>query len=365
MSNNDWFAPAFEVEVDGSRLAAEVEKHITEVTVTSQPNTIDMFELMLVNPFPDLPWTHDAKKSKLFQEGNSIGIRLGYVDAVKLLFDGEITSLTPSFPETGVATVRVTGLSRLHWLDKDLVIDTYRDMTDKEIVEKIANRVKLTPKAEATPTKHPHVVQNEKDLTFLRKRAEALHFELLTEGKDLIFRKAKEGEAKTYTLVWGNPQEGVKPGGNTMPLRSFSPTVDPRRQPSAVVLRSLHPDTRELIEERASAGDVAAAMGGAKTGPQVAAQAFGAGSERVIVNRPVASAAEAREIVHAELNRDARRLVTGRGTSIGITDLRAGRVVELKGIGRFSGAYYVTSATHTVSATGYETTFEVERSSIG
>jgi phage protein D len=54
--------------------------------------------------------------------------------------------------------------------------------------------------------------------------------------------------------------------------------------------------------------------------------------------------------------------ITGEGTAIGNTDIRAGRVIELRKLGqRFSGLYYVTSSTHRVDQNGYITQFTVER----
>jgi phage protein D len=54
--------------------------------------------------------------------------------------------------------------------------------------------------------------------------------------------------------------------------------------------------------------------------------------------------------------------ITGEGTAIGNTDIRAGEVVELNGLGkRFSGLYYVTSSTHEVGPKGYRTRFNVGR----
>jgi len=45
-------------------------------------------------------------------------------------------------------------------------------------------------------------------------------------------------------------------------------------------------------------------------------------------------------------NSRALEFVTGSGSSIGLPDLRAGRVIELQGLGlRFSGLYYITQAT--------------------
>ncbi len=64
----------------------------------------------------------------------------------------------------------------------------------------------------------------------------------------------------------------------------------------------------------------------------------------------------------AQLEARSLGFITGRGSVIGNPELRARMVIELKGLGkRFSGKYYVTSATHTIDAGGYRTDFEVKR----
>ena len=63
-----------------------------------------------------------------------------------------------------------------------------------------------------------------------------------------------------------------------------------------------------------------------------------------------------------QLERQAMSYITGRGSCNGNPDLMARMVIELKGLGRrFSGKYYITSATHTISTSGYRTDFEVKR----
>jgi phage protein D len=358
----DYFAPSFAVDIEGTKIAADISKNITEISVTSEPSTLDHFSLTIVNAFPDLRWTH-SDDAKLFQEGNSVKVLLGYVDRVQPIFDGEITKISPSFPESGAPTVRVEGFTRLHRLQGNSKLRTFQDVTDKDVVQKIASDAKLSARAEDPGTKHRFVYQrNEDDFHFILRRARRIRYEVLAEGKELVFRKAQEGEPKSFTLVWGNPQEGLK-GANILPLRSFSPTLDPTSQPSAVVVRGYDTETGDPIEERAAASDVASM--GAKTAPQVAEGAFGTPREVVITDIPVATAAEAKQLAKAELNRRARRLVTGSGISIGIPDLRAGHVVELLGLGRFSGPYYVKSATHSIGSSGYQTAFTVERSSLG
>jgi phage protein D len=56
--------------------------------------------------------------------------------------------------------------------------------------------------------------------------------------------------------------------------------------------------------------------------------------------------------------------ISGEGVcSVGHPDLRAGTVIKIAGAGRrFSGPYYLTSTTHTITAKqGYRTTFTVRR----
>ena len=67
----------------------------------------------------------------------------------------------------------------------------------------------------------------------------------------------------------------------------------------------------------------------------------------------------------AALNRVATEFITGEGSCIGNPDIKAGTVVELKGVGdRFGGQYYVVSCTHNIGQRGYHTFFTVRRSDI-
>jgi phage protein D len=105
-------------------------------------------------------------------------------------------------------------------------------------------------------------------------------------------------------------------------------------------------------------------MGGKQSGASLAA-AFGA-AELVEVDRAVASKAEADQIAHGLFNRMALQLITGEGACDGRPDLRAGKVIGLRGLGkRFSGSYYVWRAIHRYTADrGYETRFQVRRTAL-
>src|SRR6266852_5892362 len=102
----DYFAPAFRVEVNGANLAADISKNIQHVSVVSEPNTMDTFSISLVNQYPKLRWTHTSD-ADLFQEGSVVSIAMGYVDDLEPMIEGEITQISPSFPENGSPTITI------------------------------------------------------------------------------------------------------------------------------------------------------------------------------------------------------------------------------------------------------------------
>ena len=103
-------------------------------------------------------------------------------------------------------------------------------------------------------------------------------------------------------------------------------------------------------------------MGGSTIGPASAENAFGPTST-AWVNQPVFSQAEADQIALGQFKTMALAYISAEGMCIGRTDLRAGTVVKIEGLGRrFSGLYYVTSTTHTYSPSrGYRTAFTARR----
>jgi uncharacterized protein involved in type VI secretion and phage assembly len=135
-----------------------------------------------------------------------------------------------------------------------------------------------------------------------------------------------------------------------MPLQHFSPTLNTLRKVGAVTVRG---------------GDLEGKKIEAQVGPDAGeAQAVGDGNGEtvIIVDMPVASQEEAEQLAQSIYDDLAREYITGAGATIGLPDMRAGRMITLEGLGeRFSGEYYVTQATHTISGAGYQTSFVVNR----
>ncbi|MFL6414182.1 MAG: phage late control D family protein [Bryobacteraceae bacterium] len=358
----NYFAPAFQVYIDGNKLAADVSKHIQQVSVSLQKDLMDTFTLTVANAYPKLQWTH-TKDAELFKEASSVRIAFGYVDDLHELISGEITTISPSFPESGMPTLSIEGQTLLHRLSESKKTRTFQKMTDQQMVQQIAADLNLKVKADDTGTQYDYVMQNNQtDLEFLSGRAERIRFEVLVQDNTLLFRKPPEESAKVYTLIWGHTQASFAGGPNTLPLKKFGTQLNLKSQVNEVTVRGYDPATKKTIIGRAGQGSEAVRMNGKKTGAEIAKSAFQRTREHVRVNVPVASQDEADQHAKAIYNQHAMELLTGSGSTIGVPDLKPGNVVDLQGLGdRFSGFYYVTQATHAIGSGGYSTDFSVER----
>jgi phage protein D len=360
----EYFAPAFSVEINGTAVVADISASITDVTVNSESGRIDSCQLTLVNPYPLLPWTH-TDDMELFKEGNAITVKMGYTDQLQVMFDGEITGMTPTFPESGHPTVQVEAQNRMHRLQSNSCLVDFKDSTDGDIVRRIAKESDLSAEVDDPGTTFPKVSTGHRThLDFLMERARAANREMWVEGMTLHFAEPRATIPAEYTLVWGRTAQSFTPG--SLPLQSFSPTLDASRQVSTVIVRGQDPLTRELIEGRATAGDEDTKLGGAQTGPEARGAAFGGPNEWVVVNVPVSSQAEAEQRARALYNARAMEFVQGTGATVGLPGLRAGMVVSIDGLGpRFNGEYFVTRTTHTLGGGGYRTSFSVRKNSVG
>ncbi len=361
----NYFAPAFRILVNGSRLKANISYEIEQVQVVSKPDTMDTFSFTIANPMPKMRWTHTSD-ADLFREGSTVKIAMGYVDDLQDMIEGEITTITPSFPAGDIPSVTIEGQTLLHRLHGTNNTRTFQSVSDKDIAEKIGQDLNLQVEADDPGTQYDYVMQpNQTDLEFLRERARRLHYEILVQGKKLIFRKSQEGMAKTYTLVWAQAQKAVASGSNMLPLTTFALKMDATAPHSKVQSRSYDHNSKQAFVSHAGPSDQNSKMGGKQAGGDVRSSAFKSERMHVHVTTPFGSQAECDEHAKASYNNQAMGLVSGTAETIGVPDLRAGTVIQMLGVGlRFEGEYRIDEATHEIGGDGYKTSLQVKRNSV-
>jgi Bacteriophage probable baseplate hub protein len=357
----DFLVPEFDVIVNGTAIPAEVKHHVLEISVVSETDFAGRLTLTLANDFPDLRFTH-GDDDALFGVGQKLVVRLGYGDERENVFEGDVTAVGATFPDDGAPTLAVEAQTPHHRLRGDVRTRTFTDVKDSEAASSVLRASGASFEVETTSTVHTYLIQyNETDLAFLARRAHALRFVLVHEDGKLKFRSPNESESAPYRLVWGNPTQAAA-DDTTFPLRRFGPTLQPLRPVTEVVVRGLNPLTREPIVERVISA--ATSTGGARTGVAARKPAFG-GRVEDIVNVPVSSVDEARALARAAFDRLAMEYVTATGLVPGLPGLRAGRSVEVSGVGVYEGVYWLTRTTHRFSGRGYETAFTARSDSLG
>jgi phage protein D len=358
----DYFVPAFQILVDGEHLAADVSKNIQQVSVISAPDTLDKFSLSLVNPLPKMRWTH-TDDAKLFKPGAWVKIKMGYGSDLQDMMEGEITHFSPSFPDGGTPTVTIEGHSLMHRLRGENKTQTFQQVTGKQIAEKIGQDAGLQVQAEDPGVQHDYVIQpNQSDLQFLKDVAKKVCFEVLVQGKTLIFRKIKEAEPKTLTFVWYGVQESFAPPPDTLPLKSFSPQMNVIEPPNTVEYRGWDWANKQAFVSQATTAQQTTTMGGTKKAADVSSNAYNRQRKIVRVNHPFASKEEGDKGAASEFNAKALGFVSGSAETIGVPNLSPGQVVEFKGLGPiFDGSYLVGEVTHSITEGGFQTNFSVQR----
>lgn len=339
--------PDLSIRVNGTRLPAAAQEDLRSVTVQEDLRALSMFTLELHN-WDDRLLQVSWSDSPLFAVGNEVEIWLGYVGDLYKVMLAEITSLEPVFTTDQPPLLLVRGYDHRHRLARGRTTRTFVQMKDSAIAGQLAREAGLRAQVEDTKVTQRYVIQsNQTNWAFLRQRAGLLGYEIYVKEKVLHFRSPKAA---------GPPSDKLSLGAD---ITEFSPRLSTLAQASDVTVRGW-----DVKEKKAVTGTARTAPGpGARTaGPAVAQRAFGA-APMTLVGEPARSTAEAGPIADGWFGAMALAYVEGDVVAHGRPRLSAGTTVDISGAGqRFSGSYYVTSVTHTVTPDhGYQTSFTVQR----
>jgi uncharacterized protein len=340
----------YEIHAGGSRIPPEVNVVVDGIEVDLDVETVGMFSLRLHAGERDQE-RFTVIDSSLFNPGTEIKIKMGYGSTLETMIVGEITALRPEYADNGAVVFQVSGYDRLYRLGFGRKTRSFRNIKDSDIARQIAQDWRFTAHADDTDVIHDYVLQkNQTDREFLAERARRLRYEVRVEDRSLYFQKGKEDAGKVLTLTYGEN------------LVDFFPLLSTMDQTNKVEVRGWSVKEKKAVSGQAGTSDIISTMGGRTSGGETAKGIVG-DSSRVFCGENVPTRDEAEAMAKAALNRVVTVFVTGEGKCVGNPDIKAGSVVEIKGLGdRFSGLYYVVSCTHSILAGGYHTFFTARRS---
>lgn len=342
--------PFFKVVINGKEITKEALGAIESVKFEEEVNTSRMFTMKLSSfDFDDGSFRFIDLDDLCL--GSEMKLHMG-MDSDVLMMTGEIVSFEPHFGEEG-STVEINSYDQLHRLGFGKKQRTFSNKTDSELATLIAGDWNLSSSVENTQIKYQHIWQyNQSDFEFLSERARRIRFELSVEDKTLFFKPSQENNSPSLTLEY------------KVDLAEFSVRLRTLYMGSEFFVKGWDFSKKEPISAIAKEDDKISDMAAEEIGTKMTKKAFMSGLSTVssaLLNQKIENSLDAKKLAVAQYNSQLVDTVTGEGKCAGIPELRAGKTIELKGIGRFSGIYYVTSTTHVIDNEGYNVSFRVRR----
>lgn len=339
--------PDVNIYVNGIPLPAAAQSDLRAVTVQDDLQALGMFTLELHN-WDDQKLQVAWSDSEQFAVGSEVAIWLGYVGDLHQVMEAEITSLEPVFTAGQQPMLMVRGYDRRHRLARGRKTRTFVQMKDSAIATQIAREAGLRIEVDDSQTILGYVIQsNQSDLEFLRRRASLIGYEVFVRGKVLYFRSPRTADPPDDKLSLGED------------ITEFSPRLSTLNQPTELTVRAWDVKNKKAIVATSRETPYA---GGRLSGPETALRAFGVAAV-TLTGWPATNLGVASGIAAGQFSTEALAFVEGTVAAFGRPRLRPGTVVGISGAGqRFSGPYYVTSVTHTMTPEhGYQTSFTVQR----
>ena len=337
----DFYAPTFQVEVEGQALDPLTLGDVLEVRVEMDLEHLSSCDLT-INNWDDRKIDFKYSDKPTFDVCNKVHVQLGYADRLVSMLHGRITSLTPNFPASGTPTLRVRCLDSMFLLRDSRPDDgepkQYRKKSASEIARIKAGQYGLTPNIPGGDPPLDLVVQkNQDDAQYLKRLAVRGDSECFIEtdaaGREsLYFGKPRDGRdatrIKVYVFEWGESRAAAAPlGGSTERverhllhgLLSFSPRLSVARQVSQLTVRGWNSETKDVFSYTAGADDLARENGNpGASGPQTVERLPGRRKKEVVLDFRVESQEEARQLARSLIQERANEFITGTGEVIGL-----------------------------------------------
>lgn len=383
----DTFKPTFLIEIEGRSLSkggsatGNITQEIESFSFTDNEEEMDELELRVSNR--NLQFVDDP----LFQEGNEIVARFGYVGNLSPRKKAVIKDIDYDFPEKGAPTIRIKAYDKGHKLAGKQNQKVWQKpgpgISYSEIAEEIASANGLRPVVTSSKDRHLRVAQsNISDAQFLKELAIKARakdgdgvtgYAFYVQDDELHFHPRDLEAAPGITLEYFTDKKGL--------LRSFRPSTQSQGAKGASVETKtvgVDPRKKEPIEakannettpERSSLGRKTYLVDGntgegqykeQETGEIVASFERSEAFDQEPRQEPAQDAAEGK-FKEAEM-----RQVEATAKTIGIPSVCAKQNIEVTGVGgKFSGVYYCHSVRHHIGKRGYSCELKLKRNALG
>lgn len=358
------YAPTFKISVEGKDIV-QAGMEVISVNIDNILDGADTFSFTVFNAFDATNREINSFVDNVLVFDAEVEIKFGYESQIQTMIFGIITAVKINFPSGGVPQIDVSGFDKSYRMMKEKKPRSWNEITDSEVVKKIANEYDLKTFSSSpfplqgnsiddTEQKHSQIVKQEKenDFEFIMRLAERNYYEFFVFNQTIFFRKPAYRSLPIVTLEWQKS------------LLSFSPDLNIAERVLQVdVIGQNTTDEKKNITGTAQiSNDEIGKLFLKKAIDTIRGKESTKQLLKEQVKQPVSSEEHAKNLAKSILLKKHEEVLKGSGESIGIPDILAGTNIELRGLGRqFSSTYYINQTNHSISSSGYKTTFNVKR----
>jgi phage protein D len=339
----------FKIQIEGQNAPDDLKQDILHLTVDESLHLPGMFTIVVKNEATQIslekPWKHE----KILAIGRYIEI--SFYDFATATFvriiKGEITGLEAHFTEGSQSPIVVRGYDVSHRLHRGRHNRSFQDVTDSDIIKKIAQEVGLKTKIDNSTPAHKYIFQeNQTNMEFARSRAARIGFECFVQDDILHFRKPTAG--RSISLSW------------LLQITSFQVRASTAEQVSEVEVRGWDYINKKLVSASQNTGK-SITQSNIGQGKQFHSSfhSYPKGPKLIIVDQPCYQQEEAKQLAQALADELSDQFLQADAKAIGNPSIRPGCNVQISGLGKYSGNYYVTETRHIFSERYYTTEFSV------
>lgn len=340
--------PTFIGYLNGTRFSGDMESDVKEIIVENRIDGASSFAITMSDM--GRKWTD----SKDFADGARVKLMLGYKDAVKDVFEGVITGVSPIFRKNADERVIIRGHDIMHKLHRAQKTQSFSKMTDKEIVNKIASGAGISADVDNLSTSHIFTMQrNQTDYEYLRLMALRCNCRMMVKDGKLAFKPVKDISSDEVIVEWGKT------------LIEFLPDLDTSRLITGVEVRGWDNAKASAITGTAACSDITKKIGGDSPGGSLVSDNYGEMST-IYIDDNIADKNSAEKAALNILTSNSMSYINATAKVQGNNKIVPGMVVRMKELGdKFSGEYFLTEVVHHfVAEQGYTTRFKCQRNAM-
>ena len=349
------------LKIEGQPAPDDILENILQIIVEESLHRPSLFTLVIRNDYQsgvtqDDPW----QRQKQFHIGQKLSI--GFMPSVQEadnespdevppdLIEGEITALETQFSEHTQAPIIIRGYDVSHRLHRGLHNRSFQNMTDSDVVQKIAEEVQIDL-GQIDPSGEPHdylFQENQSNMAFLRSRAARIGFEIFVHDHKLNFRRP-QADGNPLKLTW------------LKEVRSFHVRVTSSEQVQSVEVRGWDYTTKTPIVATAQREQVMTETDHETSGSETSTRFEGMreAPKLIVCDRPMFKRKEADAMAQALCDELGGEFVIADARAEGNPKIRPGLQVQLDELGPYTGKYYVTETRHIYAERTYDTEFAV------